>query len=355
MDLSRFLPKRVRPKDLVHFTRQLATLVSAGLPLLKALRTLYDQLERGYLKDVVGEVCKEIEGGATFSNALSRYPRAFPELFVNMVRAGEQGGMLDGILKRLSEFLEKQQRLIEKVRASMMYPAFVMGVAVVILVLLMVFVVPTFTSMFEELGGALPLPTQILIKTSDLIRNFWYLLIFLPTGFGVLYRWFVKAAKRRYYIDRIKLKLPVIGVLINQIAVARFSRTLGTLLSSGVPILGALDTVRNVVGNEVMTRAIQNIRNSIKEGESVAGPLEKTNAFPPLVMKMVSVGEETGQLDKMLVQIADSYEEEVDVAVNGLTALLEPFLIVTMGLMVGFIVVSMFLPLFSLTRLVGGE
>lgn len=355
MDLSRFLPKRVKTKDLVHFTRQVATLVSAGLPLLKALRTLYDQLEKGYLKEAVGEVCKEIEGGTNFSTALSRYPNAFPELFVNMVRAGEQGGILDAILKRLAEFLEKQQRLVEKVRASMMYPSFVMGIAVLILVLLMIFVVPTFTSMFQELGGALPLPTQILMALSELIRHFWYVLLFLPFGAGAFYRWLTASPDRRYYVDKVKLKLPVVGVLMNQISVARFSRTLGTLLSSGVPILGALDTVRNVVGNEVVSRAIGRVRESIREGESVAGPLEKSNVFPPLVIKMVAVGEETGQLDKMLVQIADSYEEEVDVAVDGLTALLEPFLIVTMGLLVGFIVVSMFLPLFSLTRLVGGE
>lgn len=355
MDLSRFLPKRVKTKDLVHFTRQLATLVSAGLPLLKSLRTLHEQLEKGYLREVVGEVCKEIEGGSNFSTALSRYPKAYPELFVNMVRAGEQGGMLDVILKRLAEFLEKQQRLIEKVRASMMYPSFVMGIAVLILVLLMVFVVPTFTTMFDELGGALPLPTQILITTSDLVRKFWFLLIFFPVGATFLYRWLSSMQKTRYVLDSVKLKLPVIGELMNQVSVARFSRTLGTLLSSGVPILGALDTVRNVVGNEVVSSAIQSVRESIREGESVAGPLEKSKVFPPLVIKMVSVGEETGQLDRMLVQIADSYEEEVDVAVNGLTALLEPFLIVAMGLMVGFIVVSMFLPLFSLTRLVGGE
>ena len=355
INLFRFLPKGVKTKELVYFTRQLATLVMAGLPLLKGLRTLYDQLEKGYLKEVVGEVCQEIEGGTNFSTALSHYPKAFPELFVNMVGAGEQGGMLDVILKRLAEFLEKNQRLREKVRASMIYPAFVMGIAIIILVLLMIFVVPTFNAMFEELGGALPLPTQILIITSNLVRNFWYILMFIPVGIAGLYRWIYSTPEGHYFIDKFKLKLPVIGPLMSQVVVARFSRTLGTLLSSGVPILSALDTVRNVVDNEMIARAIQSVRELIKEGESVAGPLEKSNVFPPLVIKMVLVGEETGQLDKMLVQVADSYEGEVDVAVNGLTALLEPFLIVTMGLMVGFIVVSMFLPLFSLTRLVGGE
>ncbi len=354
MDLIRFLSNRIKSKELVQFTRQLATLVSAGLPLLKSLRTLSDQLEKGYLKEVVSEVAKEVESGTTFSTALSHYANVFPELFVNMVKAGEQGGMLDEILKRLADFLEKQQRLKDQVRSSLMYPAFVLAIAILILVLLMIFVVPTFTNMFEELGGALPLPTQILIATSQFIRHFWYTLIFFMIGGVLFYRWMKKAPSRRFYLDKLQLKLPVVGELMEQVAVARFARTLGTLLSSGVAILSALDTVCDVVGNEVMSRAIRGVRNSIKEGEGVSDPLERSNAFPPLVIKMVAVGEETGQLDKMLVQIANSYEEEVDTAVRGLTALLEPVLIVTMGLLVGFIVVSMFLPLFSLTKLIGG-
>ena len=346
------LKKKVSTKSLVLFTRQLATLIAAGLPLVKSLRTLYDQLEPGALKGIVKSIADEVESGSNFSEALSHFPKTFPEFYVNMIKAGELGGMLEDILKRLSEFLDKTQRLKDRVKSALMYPAFVLIIAVLILIMLMVFVIPTFTNIFSELGGSLPLPTKILIVVSDITRRIWFLIPLLPVALIAAYKAIIKSSDRRMIIDRFKLRIPVVGNLIQQIAVARFSRTLGTLLSSGVPILAALETVRDTVGNEFIARAVMQVRDSIKEGESVSGPMEASKAFPPLVTKMVSIGEETGDLAKMLMQIADNFEDEVDVAVSGLTSLLEPLLIVFMGLLVGFIVVSMFMPLFSLAKLV---
>lgn len=358
MDLSKHIAilnfkKRVSTKSLVIFTRQLATLVAAGLPLVKALRTLHDQLEKGTLKDIIKTVADEVESGTNFSEGLSHFPATFPDFYVNMIKAGEQGGMLEDILKRLSEFLDKTQKLRDRIKSALMYPMFVMLVAILILIMLMVFVIPTFTNMFSELGGALPLPTKMLILTSELIRKTWFLIPLIPVLFIGLYKALVRNLDRKYVVDKMKLKIPVIGILIQQVAVARFSRTLGTLLSSGVPILSALQTVKDTIGNEFIGRAVMHVCDSIKEGESVSGPMEVSKAFPPLVIKMISIGEETGELDKMLVQIADNFEEEVDVAVSGLTSLLEPMLIVFMGLIVGFIVISMFMPLFSLAKLIG--
>ncbi len=358
MDFPKYLSvlnfkKRVSTKSLVVFTRQLSTLIAAGLPLVKALRTLHDQLEPGVLKDIIKGIAGEVESGTNFSEALSHFPKVFPEFYVNMIKAGELGGMLQGILKRLSEFLDKSQKLRDRIKSALMYPAFVLMVAVLILIMLMIFVIPTFTNMFSELGGALPLPTKILIVTSEVIRKAWYLIPIIPILLVVLYKLLIRNPGRKIFVDKIKLYIPVVGILIRQLSVARFSRTLGTLLSSGVPILNALETVRDIIGNEFIGRAVLQVRDSIKEGEGVSGPMEASKAFPPLVVKMINIGEETGQLDKMLIQIADNFEEEVDVAITGLTSLLEPILIVLMGLVVGFIVVSMFMPLFSLANLIG--
>jgi len=357
MDFSKFLAildfkKKVSTKSLVLFTRQLATLIAAGLPLVKALRTLHDQLEPGALKSVIKSIADEVESGSNFSEALARFPKVFPDFYINMIKAGELGGMLEDILKRLSEFLDKTQKLRDKVKSALMYPMFVMIVAVLILIMLMVFVIPTFTNMFSELGGSLPLPTRILIVISEITRRIWFLIPFLPVAIIAIYKAIIKNPDRKLIIDKLKLHIPVVGNLVQQVSVARFSRTLGTLLSSGVPILAALQTVRDTIGNEFIARAVIHVRDSIKEGESVSGPMEASKAFPPLVTKMVNIGEETGNLAKMLMQIADNFEDEVDVAVSGLTSLLEPLLIVFMGLVVGFIVVSMFMPLFSLAKLI---
>lgn len=343
--------KHVSLKQLSVFTRQLSTLINAGLPLVKALHTLTDQLD-GYFKEVIAKVTSQVEGGDKFSACLARYPQVFPNVFANMIKAAELGGMMDEVLKKLAVFLEKEERLKARVRSALIYPAFVLAVAAIILTLLMIFVVPTFSNMFADLGGDLPTPTRLLIGASNIIRHSWY---FLILGLGLLfffYRQFTRAPKNKLLVDKIKLRLPVFGKLFQEMSIANFSRTLGTLLKSGVPILGALEAVRDTVGNEVIARAAMRVHESIKEGESVAAQMEATGAFPPLVVRMVNVGEESGELDNMLIQIANDYEEEVDVTVSSLTSLLEPVLIVMMGLIVGFIVVAMFLPLFTLAKLI---
>lgn len=345
-------PGGVNRKAIVVFTRQLATLLKAGIPLLRSLQTLRDQLEPGRFKHIVTALADDVEGGVSFSEGLAQYPACFPEFYVNMIKAGELGGMLDEILRRLAEFLEKQQKLRDRVQSALMYPIFIMVAAVVILGILMAFVVPTFIKMFAELGSALPLPTRILVAVSHGCQRGWPLVLLAIVGLAVGSAAFVRWPPGRLFVDRVKLKLPLFGPLIERIAVARFARTLGTLLTSGVPILGALETSRATVGNELMAQALDAVHERIKAGETVARPMEDSGVFPPLVVRMVALGEETGQLDKMLVQIADNYEEEVDVQVAGLTQLLEPVLIVGMGLVVGFIVISMFLPLFSLARLI---
>jgi len=343
--------KYVSLKQLSVFTRQLSTLIHAGLPLVKALYTLSDQLD-GYLKEVVAKVTSQVEAGDKFSACLARYPRIFPNVFVNMIKAAELGGLLDEVLKKLAVFLEKEQRLKARVRSALVYPAFVLGVAMIILTLLMVFVVPTFSNMFADLGGDLPLATQILVGTSAALRHSWYWII-LGLGLVVFaYRIFLRAPGNRLLIDKLKLRLPVFGNLMRQMAVAHFSRTLGTLLKSGVPILAALEAVRDTVGNAVLAQATMRVHDRIKEGENISDEMQACACFPPLVVRMVSVGEESGELDNMLIQIANDYEEEVDVTVSSLTSLLEPMLIVLMGLIVGFIVIAMFLPLFTLAKLI---
>ncbi len=346
---------RVSHKQLVLFTRQLATLVRAGMPLLRALHTIEEQLDDGPLREASRRIAEDVEGGMSCSEALARHPRIFPDFYVNMIKAGELGGLLDEILLRLADFLEKQNRLASRVRSALVYPSFVLGAALLILLLLMIFVVPTFISMFKDLGGALPLPTRILIGLCNVVRN----PLSLAGGVGVVvlllgaYRAMSVTPRGRLFLHRLFLHAPLVGSLVQGVAVARFARTLGTLLTSGVPILTALDTVEATVGNLVIAHAIHLVRDRIKEGESVAGPMEASRAFPPLVVRMVALGEETGQLDKMLVQIATSFEEEVDLQVASLTQLLEPVLIIGLGLIVGFIVISMFMPLFTLAKLLG--
>ena len=320
--------------QLVLSTRQLATLVKAGMPLLRALRTVSDQLDPGALREIFAAVATDVEAGVKFSEALSHHPRMFPPFYVNMVRAGEVGGLLDEILKRLAELLEKQARLRERVKSALMYPAFVMVAAIGILLILMTFVVPTFLGMFTELGSTLPLPTRILVAISTAVRSWWWVVLLVAVGLGMLVRLFLRTPAGRLLISR-------------------FARTFGTLLSSGVPILSALETVRATVTNVVIEEALQDIERSLKVGESLARPMELSEVFPPLVTRMVALGEETGQLDKMLMQVADSYDEEVDVQLAGLTQLLEPLLIVFVGGVVGFIVIAMFMPLMSLTKLLG--
>ena len=339
--------------QLVLSTRQLATLVKAGMPLLRSLRTVSDQLDPGPLRQVFSTVAVDVESGVKLSEALSSHPRWFPPFYVNMVRAGEVGGLLDDILKRLAELLEKQARLRERVKSALMYPAFVMVAAVGILAVLMAFVVPTFLGMFTELGSALPLPTRILVTVCTAVRTGWWMVLLALIGGGVGLRTLLQTPAGRRLVDRMVLMAPVAGSLVERLLIARFARTFGTLITSGVPILTALETVRATVTNSVIDDALQEVERSLKVGESLARPMELSGVFPPLVTRMVALGEETGQLDRMLMQVADSYEEEVDVQLAGLAQLLEPMLIVFVGGVVGFIVIAMFLPLLSLTKLLG--
>ncbi|MDP3723611.1 MAG: type II secretion system F family protein [Candidatus Omnitrophota bacterium] len=353
MPTLRLRLRRSGRPQLVLSTRQLATLVKAGMPLLRALRTVSDQLDPGPLRDVFAAVATDVESGIKFSEALASHPRWFPSFYVNMVRAGETGGILDEILKRLAELLEKQSRLRDRVKSALMYPAFVMVAAVGILTVLIVFVVPTFLGMFTELGSTLPLPTRILVGVCTVARAWWWVVLLLAVGGGALLRMFLKTSTGQRLMDRGALAAPVLGSLVERLLIARFARTFSTLIASGVPILSALETVRATVTNVVIDDALQDVERSLKVGESLARPMELSGVFPPLVTRMVALGEETGQLDRMLMQVADSYEEEVEVQLAGLTQLLEPLLIVFVGGVVGFIVIAMFLPLMSLTKLLG--
>ncbi len=353
MSAVRRLFQRSGRSQVVLSTRQLATLIKAGMPLLHALRTVSDQLDAGPLQEAVTAVAREVEAGAKFSEALASHPRWFPTFYVNMVRAGEVGGLLDEILRRLAELLEKQARLRERVKSALMYPAFVMAAAAAILLILMTFVVPTFLGMFTELGSALPLPTQILIVVCTAVRRWWWAVLSGLVAGAVGLRLVLQTPGARRIMDRVMLHAPVVGSLVERLLISRFARTFGALISSGVPILSALETVRATVTNSVIDEALQEVERSLKVGESLSRPMELSRVFPPLVTRMVALGEETGQLDRMLMQVADSYEEEVDVQLAGLTQLLEPLLILVVGGMVGFIVIAMFLPLMSLTKLLG--
>jgi len=349
-----FLSDRVRTRDLVVFTRQLATLIDAGLPLLRSLGVLEKQ-QKGGLRNIIAKVRQDVEQGASFSEALGKHPRVFTKLFVSMIKAGEMGGALETVLNRLADFAEKQQTLRRRIISAMIYPVLVTLFATGILTFLLHNVVPTFADMFADMGAELPAPTQVLIKLSNLVREKIWLPVVVVVGLVILVKLLYRTQKGAYLLDKIKLKIPVFGDLAQKIAIARFSRTLETLISSGVQILQALTITRDTVGNEVLARAIMDVHDSIREGESIARPLEASGVFPPLVTNMIEVGEETGALDVMLTKIADGYEEEVDATVAGLTSVLEPIMIMFMGGMVGFIVVSLFLPLIKYGMLIGGE
>jgi type IV pilus assembly protein PilC len=332
------------------FTRQLATLINAGLPLLRGLQVLIKQEKNSALKRAVGEMAESIEAGSTFAEALSQHPRIFNKLFVNMVKAGEIGGVLDVVLLRLSEFMEKAQKIKSKIISAMVYPVVVLIMASAILTLLMVFIVPKFQEIFKDLleGQALPGLTQFVLAVS---RTMTLRLPFVIIGIFILVflvKLIGKTRTGRYGIDRIKLSLPIFGVLNRKTAIGRFTRTLGTLMTSGVPVLQALNIVRDTVQNEVIGRAISLVHDSVKEGENMAPPLEASGAFPPIVVSMVEVGEETGELPEMLMKIADNYDDEVDNTVAGMTSIIEPILIICLALIVGTIVISLFLPLISI-------
>jgi type IV pilus assembly protein PilC len=351
------LSGRVKNKVLTTFTRQLATLVDAGLPLLRGLRVLEKQERNVTLKGIIGELALAIEGGSTFSEGLAQHPKVFNRLFVNMVKAGELGGVLEVVLNRLSEFMEKAQKIKGKVIAAMFYPLAVMTVAVVIMGVLMVFVIPKFREVFSNLleGKDLPAFTRLVLGISETIKNnILYTLAGVAVVVG-LFMWTIRTRVGRRLWDKFKLKVPVLGPVVSKVAIGRFTRTLGTLVSSGVPILQALNIVKETAGNVIIASAVAAVHDSVKEGETITAPLEASNVFPPMVISMVDVGEQTGALPEMLLKIADNYDDEVDNAVSAMTSLLEPIMIVFLAIVVGSIVIAMFLPLIALMSGIGGE
>jgi len=346
--LSKF--KGVSEQALVVFARQFATMINAGLAMVRCLDVLGAQTEDAQLKPIIVAVRREVEGGSTLAAALGKFPKVFSPLFVNMVRAGELGGILDDVLNRLAGFLEKDFNLKKKVKSAMTYPTVILVMAVGIVIFLVTFILPTFVSMFEQMDMKLPLPTKILIMFTLAARNPYILvptIALLIAGFFMFNRYTSTQVGRRQF-DAFKLKLPVFGMLIRKVAISRFCRTLGTLLQSGVPIMQALEIVGKASGNEVVAETVNKVRDSVREGESIAVPLQLSGMFPPLVTQMVSVGEETGNLDGMLSKIADFYDTEVDYMLASLTSLLEPMMILGMGFVVGFIVISVFLPLYQI-------
>jgi type IV pilus assembly protein PilC len=345
-------PRSIKTRDLVIFTRQFATMINAGLPLVQSLDILAKQTENKALADVTRQVVFDVESGHTLADAFSRHPKAFPELYVNMVAAGEAGGILDTILLRLAGFLEKSDALMRKVKGAMVYPGVIMSVAAIAIAVLLIFVIPTFQKMFASVGMELPLPTRIVIGMSDFLINYWWALIFIIAGVVWAVRTYYKTSDGQLRIDTMMLNAPVLGDLLRKSAVSRFTRTLGTLISSGVSILDGLEITAKTAGNRVIHDAVMASRNSIAGGETISAPLEKSKVFPPMVISMIAVGEQTGGLDEMLSKIADFYDEEVDVAVSALLSLMEPMMIVFLGVIVGGMVVAMYLPIFDMMNAV---
>lgn len=345
---------KITDKDIVILTRQLATMIDAGLPLVQCLEILGSQTENKTLAKIIVQVRSDVESGATFADALKKHPKAFDNLYVNMVAAGEAGGILDTILGRLAAYMEKFARIKKQIKSAMIYPSVILFVAVAVVALLMVVVVPMLGNMFKEMGGTLPLPTRIVIWISEFLSGWGGLSLAggAVGSFFVLKKWRATESGLRI-TDNIALKIPVVGMLITRVSVAKFTRTLGTLMTSGVPILEGLIIVAKTAGNKIVEEAIMMTRQSVSEGKTLAEPLSKAKVFPPMVTQMISVGEATGALDNMLNKIADFYDEEVDSAVSALTSMLEPMLMVFLGITVGFVIIAMYMPIFQMGSLAG--
>jgi len=342
----------IKTRDVVIFTRQFATMINAGLPLVQSLTILAQQTENKTLKDVTKAVVYDVEAGNTLADALSKHPKAFTDLYVNMVAAGEAGGILDTILLRLATFLEKNDALVRKVKGAMVYPAVIISVAMIAVAVLLIFVIPTFQGMFASVNMELPLPTRVVIGASHILTRFWYFIIGALVLLVFALRSYYGSAGGKRTIDGAALRAPIIGDLLRKSAVSRFTRTLGTLISSGVSILDGLEITAKTAGNQVIHDAVMSSRQSIAGGETIAGPLQASGVFPPMVISMISVGERTGGLDEMLTRIADFYDSEVDVAVGALLSLMEPIMIVVLGVIVGGMVVAMYLPIFDMVNAV---
>jgi type IV pilus assembly protein PilC len=343
-----FLQPTVTQKDVILFCRQFSTMIDAGLPIIQCLDILHAQQENATFKKMLKSIKEQVESGSTLADALKKYPKQFDDLFVNMVSAGEAGGILDTILRRLSAYMEKAAKLKSQVKGAMTYPAVTIAIAILVITVIMVFVIPVFQQMFSDMGGTLPTPTLVVIAVSNFVKAKILWIIIGMAIFIYAFKRYYKTEKGKIFIDATILKFPIFGILIRKVAVAKFTRTMGTMLGSGVAILEALDIVAKTSGNKTIERAIYSVRSGIAEGRTMADPLAESGVFPAMVCQMISVGESTGALDAMLQKIADFYEEEVDQAVENLTSLIEPFMLVFLGVVIGGLVISMYLPIFKM-------
>ena len=343
-----WLQPKVKEKDIILFARQFSTMIDAGLPIIQCLEILHTQQNNKTFKRMIKEIKEQVESGATLAEALKRFPKYFDDLFVNMIAAGEAGGILDAILRRLAGYMEKARKLKAQVKGAMTYPVVTLIIAIIVLGIILVFVIPVFQEMFSDLGGELPVPTQIVVRISEMVKS---KILYIIIGLGLLgfaLKKFYATEKGQDTVDDLLLKIPVFGELLRKVAVAKFTRTMGTMLASGVAILEALDIVAKTSGNRTIERAIYDVRSGIAEGRTMADPLAESGVFPAMVCQMISVGESTGALDAMLEKIADFYDEEVDQAVDNLTSLIEPFMLVFLGVTIGGLVVAMYLPIFKM-------
>jgi len=347
--------KKIKDRDIIVFTRQFASMYNAGIPIVQSLEIMSKQTENTSLRAIVGQVKADVEAGVTLADAMKKHPKAFSELYVNLVAAGEQGGVLDSVLQRLAVYIEKAMKLKKKVKGAMIYPSVVLFIAALVVAIIMIFVIPVFAKVFGDMGVALPGPTRMVIGLSNFLSGIGGLILFfIIVGSIIGFSQYRKTAIGKMNTDRLFLRIPVIGNLIRKVSVARFARTLGTLISSGVPILDGLDICAKSAGNKVVEKVVYEVKKEVASGKTVSEPLAKSDVFPPMVVQMISVGESTGSLDQMLSKIADFYDDEVDNAVANLTVLLEPALMVFLGTVIGFIVVALYLPIFKLGAVVSG-
>jgi type IV pilus assembly protein PilC len=343
-----FLQPAIKEHDIIIFSRQFSTMIDAGLPIIQCLEILFSQQDNKTFKNMLKDIKESVEGGQTLAEALRKYPKHFDDLYVNMVAAGEAGGILDTILRRLSAYMEKAAKLKSQVKGAMVYPIITIIVAIIVVAVILVFVIPVFEEMFEGLGGALPVPTQIVVAMSEFVKDKILYIIIGMVIFIFAFKKYYNTNKGRIMIDALMLKLPVFGILLRKVAVAKFTRTMGTMLSSGVAILESLDIVAKTAGNKTIEKAIYNVRSGIAEGRTMADPLAESGVFPPMVCQMIAVGESTGALDAMLGKIAEFYDDEVDQAVDNLTAMIEPVMLVFLGTVIGGLVIAMYLPIFKM-------
>lgn len=347
-----FMQPGVKESDIIIFARQFSTMIDAGLPIIQCLDILFTQQENKTFKNVMKTIKESVESGSTLAESIKKFPKYFDDLFVNMIAAGEAGGILDVILRRLAAYMEKMAKLKRKVKGAMTYPAVTLIIAVIVMTVILVFVIPVFQGMFADFGGELPLPTQFVINLSNFFKSYIIHIVVALVLFIFAFRRFHKTKKGRELFDSLSLKLPLFGLLVRKVAVAKFSRTMGTMLQSGVAILEALDIVAKTAGNKSIEKAIYSVRSAISEGRTMADPLVESGVFPSMVCQMIAVGESTGALDAMLTKIADFYDEEVDQAVENLTSLIEPFMLVFLGVTIGGLVISMYLPIFKMASVI---